>query len=305
MREILYIQAGPLANFAGTHFWNTQEQYLTYSESESFSVEHDVSFREGSDKKGNSIYCPRLLVFDRKSQFGTLARNGVLYGDDDDELPNAWDGSSVELRQEAIPDHPYQTKLLEGESGIGESASITQDVKFWSDFNRVYYHPRSIQMLPDISDWQGAEGDWIHGLNSFTHFAEETDVMETSMRLFLEECDAFQGMQVINDTATFGSFTHSLLSTFHDELSKAPSIVFPLLANVVPRGKHIDEPSSTRKILNDALFLRGQNDLSLTTVPIQSPLSWNEPPWKNILSLTVCLYFISSSTAILSRNEGQ
>ncbi|EEB88883.1 hypothetical protein MPER_13092 [Moniliophthora perniciosa FA553] len=239
MREILYIQAGPLANFAGTHFWNTQEQYLAHSGSESLPIEHDVSFREGLDEKGNSIYSPRVLVFDRKSQFGSLARNGVLYGhgDDDDEFPNAWDGSSMELRQEAIPDHPYQTKLLEGESGIGESTFITQNVKFWSDFNRVYYHPRSIQMLPDIPDWQDAEGDWIHGHNSFTHFAEETDVMETSMRLFLEECDAFQ---VINETAAFGSFTHSLLSTFHDELSKAPSICFPLLANAVPRGKDID-----------------------------------------------------------------
>ena len=47
MKEIIYIQAGPLANHIGTHFWNTQQCYFTYSEGEEVLVDHDISYREG------------------------------------------------------------------------------------------------------------------------------------------------------------------------------------------------------------------------------------------------------------------
>jgi hypothetical protein len=46
MREILYIQAGTLANYTGTHFWNTQESYFTYDELQDSTTLHDLSFRE-------------------------------------------------------------------------------------------------------------------------------------------------------------------------------------------------------------------------------------------------------------------
>lgn len=52
MREILYFQAGKLANYVGAHFWNAQEQYFTYGEdAEESIVDHDISFREGLNFK--------------------------------------------------------------------------------------------------------------------------------------------------------------------------------------------------------------------------------------------------------------
>ena len=51
MKEILYIQAGPFANFVGTHFWNAQESYFTYDEGDDPFVFHDRSFREGLTSK--------------------------------------------------------------------------------------------------------------------------------------------------------------------------------------------------------------------------------------------------------------
>lgn len=56
MREILYFQAGRLANFAGTHFWNAQESYFTYGEdAEEPFVDHDTSFREGVNYKVSMV----------------------------------------------------------------------------------------------------------------------------------------------------------------------------------------------------------------------------------------------------------
>ena len=51
MREILYFQAGSLANHVGTHFWNTQESYFTYEDEDDPIVFHDRSFREGLNPK--------------------------------------------------------------------------------------------------------------------------------------------------------------------------------------------------------------------------------------------------------------
>ena len=52
MKEIIYIQAGSLANYTGTHFWNTQESYFTYGSEEDESaddpiVSNEISFRDG------------------------------------------------------------------------------------------------------------------------------------------------------------------------------------------------------------------------------------------------------------------
>jgi hypothetical protein len=46
MKEIIYIQAGRFANYIGTHFWNTQESYLTHGPED---VAHNISFTEHSD----------------------------------------------------------------------------------------------------------------------------------------------------------------------------------------------------------------------------------------------------------------
>jgi len=56
MKEILYIQAGTFANHVGTHFWNTQEAYFTYTDEEDPFVRHDTSFREGINARASFIY---------------------------------------------------------------------------------------------------------------------------------------------------------------------------------------------------------------------------------------------------------
>ena len=43
------------------------------------------------------------------------------------------------------------------------------------------------------------------------------------------------------DNATFGAFTDAFLTSFRDEISKLPSLVFPILSNAVPG--HIDVDS--------------------------------------------------------------
>lgn len=92
MREIVHIQAGPLANFIGTHYFNTLEAYFSSEvpENEETAVAHDVSFREGIAPDGTETFCPRLLLFDYKQNFGALSQVSALYGGTAEEEDAAW-----------------------------------------------------------------------------------------------------------------------------------------------------------------------------------------------------------------------
>ena len=55
MKEILYIQAGELSNYTGTHFWNAQESYLALNEDYN-EIDSSVSFCENVDDKVSVRY---------------------------------------------------------------------------------------------------------------------------------------------------------------------------------------------------------------------------------------------------------
>ena len=34
------------------------------------------------------------------------------------------------------------------------------ETRYWSDFNRVFYIPRSLQQVPDLPEWEANKGNW-------------------------------------------------------------------------------------------------------------------------------------------------
>jgi Tubulin domain len=92
------------------------------------------------------------------------------------------DGTVDEIRQERIPDIAYQNQLdeeVEGDPAEAppdpkESVIVpplgASDVRYWSDYNRVYYLPRSMHKLPDLADWEAEEGDWQGGKETFLRY---------------------------------------------------------------------------------------------------------------------------------------
>ncbi|KAJ3476453.1 hypothetical protein NLI96_g11147 [Meripilus lineatus] len=295
MKEIIYIQAGNFANHIGTHFWNTQESYFTYEEGEDPIVEHDISFREGRTLNGESTFCPRLLLFDHKSNFGVL--DDGLYGDEAAEIElegitSEWNGSIVEYRQDALPKSEYQAHLEEEFGGEGSSSHFrdsidesssyrpaTSSVRYWSDYSRVALHPRTTQRIPNVPEYENHDGDWVLGRDTFKRYDEEISLMEGSFRVFVEECDSLQGLQVMNDTTSFGGFTHSLITSFRDEFTKTSCFTFPILSSSVPGLIEADDAIGIRKALNDALFLRSLDELSTICIPFQSPVNWQRGRW--------------------------
>lgn len=94
-------------------------------------------------------------------------------------------GPVDELRQPSIPLSAYQEQLDEEfeedpadpetraraephEVGDTEVPVLrTNDVRYWSDFSRVYYLPRSLHQLPDVLDFENADEDWSEGKTLF------------------------------------------------------------------------------------------------------------------------------------------
>ncbi|KAG7443782.1 mtDNA inheritance protein Dml1 [Guyanagaster necrorhizus] len=282
MREILYIQAGMLSNYVGTHFWNTQEAYLSDETDDATQISHVTSFGEEYSRQGELTCVPRLLAFDKKSNFGAVASTHVIHDANpnnpsvEDDLET--DGGVLEYRQDLITprkiDDEDSTEAPQGDEVSLGNERHREPIRYWSDFSRVYYTRKSIQMVPQTLDWESTEGDWKQGEQYFRQFDEDASLLEGSVRLFLEESDSVQGVQVLNDTASFGPFMHSLLTALHDDMLKIPCLVFPLLSD--PYGWKIDveDRRGTRRLINDALYLRGLSETASLTVPIQSPSVW-------------------------------
>ena len=77
----------------------------------------------------------------------------------------------LECRQDPVPQSDYHARLeadgdLVDEDG-DEDDSQPSNVRYWSDYSRVYFHPRTLQRLPDPADWEASEGDWIKSKETF------------------------------------------------------------------------------------------------------------------------------------------
>ena len=94
-REIMTLQLGGYSNFLGSHFWNIQEECMSYDDDgdeggETSEVRHDILWRATRD-----TVVPRLMTLDLKSERGALRRRGYL---NPDEEPAAVLGAGAAAR---------------------------------------------------------------------------------------------------------------------------------------------------------------------------------------------------------------
>ena len=229
-----------MSNYIGTHFWNAQESYFTYGDdAEEPIVNHDISFREGVSRKvcivhsllhseanvmllkGEPMFCPRLILFDRKCKpavcmraipktYGYVAANfaslsdlhGDIHDDKSGESLSQWsishrtchivhhqglsshrNGDIVEYHHDVVGESDYHARLdsvdersshkeKEDTDGDKESYADESKIRYWADYSRVFFHPHSIQRLPDPPEWDTAKGNWARGCEEFERMNE-------------------------------------------------------------------------------------------------------------------------------------
>ncbi|KAF9225313.1 tubulin nucleotide-binding domain-like protein [Gyrodon lividus] len=276
MREIVYIQAGSLSNYTGTHYWNTQESYFTYDEDHVSIADFSISFKEGRDVNNQPTLCPRLLAFDHKSNFGSLTKH--LPVEEALTCQATWHGDVIHQEQEQIPRSEYHS-LLEHEDDLSdlEDKAIDLKIRYWSDFSRVFFDPKSIQAVPDA--FEIVESDWNANREIFQRYDDDTELMDGSLRLLIEDCHNFQGVQMIQDIPTFGGFSNSLLTTFRDEYPKATIMSFACLSHIAPNDVDLGNSLQIKQVLNDSLSMRSLSELCDLTTPILPPPLWQKGSW--------------------------
>lgn len=80
-------------------------------------------------------------------------------------------GNLVEYRQDPIPQSNYHTRLEDEIQNAGGPAALkSSEIRYWSDYSRISFHPRSLQKLPDHADWESLEGDWNAGREEFVRY---------------------------------------------------------------------------------------------------------------------------------------
>lgn len=256
MHEILTLQFGQQANYVGTHYWNTQvgglrshvhlllafslqsialtagqESYFTYAGESDSPVNHDVSFRSGIGADGSDTYTPRTLIYDLKGAFGTLRKENALYElqHPPDAIQQApWSTAATSIQLTEIPQSPYQRAL---DAGLELPRLTTETVRFWSDFNHVYYHPRSIVQLSEyeLNSSLIPFERWQTGDELFLSLDREHDLLDRDLRPFLEECDQIQAIQVFAGTDdAWGGFASRYLERITDDIGKCCRWVFGL-----------------------------------------------------------------------------
>ena len=192
-------------------------------------MDHDVSFRPGIGADGSDTYTPRTLIYDLKGGFGTLRRENALYELQRQENPaqhGPWSGNAIPLHLPSIAPSSYQQAL---DLGVQPPELTTDTVRFWSDYNYLFYHPRSIVQLNEYelnSSLRPFE-KWETGDELFASLDREHDLLDRDLRPFLEECDQLQGIQVFTgiDDA-WGGFAAKYLERMSDELGKGSRWIF-------------------------------------------------------------------------------
>lgn len=139
-------------------------------------------------------------------------------------------GQTALQRQDPIEPTAYQKNL---EQGLPTFQLTSQDVRYWSDFNRVFYHPRSIVQLNEyeLNSQTMPFESWAAGQELFQNLDKEVDLLDRDLRPFAEECDQLQGLQVFSGTDNaWGGFSASYLDNLRDEFGKTSIWVWGLEA---------------------------------------------------------------------------
>lgn len=105
----------------------------------------------------------------------------------------------------------------------------SSDVRYWSDFNRVYYHPRSsVQLMEyELDSTLQPFAQFDLGVDLYKQLDREHDLLDRDFRLFAEECDQIQGIQMITSADDgWAGFASKYIEDLHDEFGKVPIVVW-------------------------------------------------------------------------------
>lgn len=240
---------------------------------------------------------PRTVIYDLKGGFGSLKKINALYEIEDASTDHAsssslWGGPTVVQRQDPIQPSAYQQSL---DAGLEPARPTTDSVRYWSDFSRVFYHPRSVVQLNDYELHSSIAPfeSWDAGGELFAGLDRDQDIADRDLRPFAEEADQMQAIQVFTtlDDA-WGGFASRYVERLRDEYGKTPVWVWGLQSGWQGVNRVSDVPlpyrtkcATTKSIDETMLTLanlacsRRNASSGWSTRPSPSQSSTSRPRW--------------------------
>ncbi|KAI8306900.1 hypothetical protein K4K61_004024, partial [Colletotrichum sp. SAR11_59] len=189
---------------------------------------------------GSETFLPRTIIYDLKGGFGSLRKINALYDASDESAPtHLWEGSAHVHKQPEIEQIAYQQSL---DLGAPAPTLKPSDVRYWSDFSRVFYHPKSLNQLYDyeLNSSIMPFDKWSLGKELFDGLDREHDIVDRDFRPFIEEADQTQGFQIVTTVDdAWGGFATEYIQRLRDEYGKTPIWVWGLQAPA--QGLMIDQ----------------------------------------------------------------
>lgn len=87
-------------------------------------------------------------------------------------LSSPRNGNLTEHRQQPIEMSSYVRRIDAGDDEDDELDETETLVKprYWSDFNRMYFVPRSIHSVSDLPEWEASSLNWEYGKRTFSTY---------------------------------------------------------------------------------------------------------------------------------------
>lgn len=263
-----------------------KESSFNYDPSKALAneINHDVLFREGRNNR-DVTYTPRLLMVDLKGVLKHFPEQGDLYENaiqptdassiEKAKESSAWDPNNIEVVQEAaVEPHEYQKDLENSESTVTEEKNYNfgETVETWADYMYSRFHPRTISILDDLrhENNENQFDTFTYGKSKWKENYFDDDFGD-KIRQYVEECDYFQGFQVIFDCVDgFSGLTSECLEYLNDEYSYS-TLVFPVMPPVIPQFKNCDTPmSDSIRVANIAMSYSHLSENCSLFVPLST-----------------------------------
>lgn len=161
-------------------------------------------------------------------------------------------GPSQIHKQQPVNPSAYQQSL---DAGTQPPQLSSSSVRYWSDFSRVYYHPKSLVQLYDFELHSPTMpfDRFSMGAELFGSLNRDHDIVDRDWRPFVEECDRMQGIQVFTATDDgWGGFASSYLEALRDEYPKSCIWVWGLQSPLLdtPRAQRQQRLANTAQSLH-------------------------------------------------------
>lgn len=158
-------------------------------------------------------------------------------------------------RQAPISQSDYQRSL---DQGTPAPRLTSETVRYWSDYNRVFYHPRSIVQLNEyeLNSQIMPFEDWNLGGELFNDLDKEHDLLDRDVRTFAEECDQLRALQIFTGADdAWGGFAARYIDRLRDEYGKKSIWVWAIedgnkAQQVCLASQSIRKPMSTHRTVS-------------------------------------------------------